>query len=164
MIPRIEVFGETKLIGKKLKMSFNNNRTFELWRSFSPKQKEIKDQVGKNRFSVEIYPRNNFFEKFDPTEEFEKWAAVEVSELSKTPDEMESLVIPEGKYAVFHYIGKPSEAQQTFQFIFGIWLPNSDYEMDNRPYFALMGEKYTGEYADSEEEFWVPIKLKSTSR
>jgi AraC family transcriptional regulator len=32
--------------------------------------------------------------------------------------------------------------------------------MDDRPYFALMGDKYKGEVLDSEEEFWIPIKKK----
>ena len=29
--------------------------------------------------------------------------------------------------------------------------------MDNRSYFARMGEKYNGEDPDSEEEFCIPI-------
>jgi AraC family transcriptional regulator len=32
--------------------------------------------------------------------------------------------------------------------------------MDNRPYFALMGEKYKGENPESEEDFWIPVKKK----
>ena len=69
-------------------------------------------------------------------------ADVKVESFNDVPNEMEKLIIPEGKYAVFHYKGKLSEVQKTFEFIYGIWLPNSDYEMDKRPYFALMGEKY----------------------
>ena len=71
---------------------------------------------------------------------------------------MQSLTIPEGLYAVFPYQGKPSEAMETFRYIYSDWLPNSEYEMDDRPYFALMGAKYKGEHPESEEEFWVPIK------
>jgi AraC family transcriptional regulator len=164
MKPRIEDFKETKLIGKKLKMSFANDKTFELWRSFSPNRKEIQNQVNTNSFSVVIYPRSNFFEQFDISEQFEKWAAVEVEKFDAVPNEMEKLIIPNGKYAVFEYKGKPSEAQPTFIYIYSTWLPNSEYEMDSRPYFALMGEKYTGENPDSQEVFWIPIRLKSTSR
>lgn len=160
MKPSIEVFKETKLVGKNLKMSFSNDKTFELWKSFSPNRKKIENQVNANLFSVDIYPRSNFFEQFNINEEFEKWAAIEVNGFDQIPDEMETLIIPEGLYAVFQYKGKPSEAQATFQFIYGVWLPNSDYEMDNRPYFALMGEKYSGENPDSEEDFWIPIRAK----
>lgn len=110
MKPKIEDFREAKLIGKKLKMSFANNNTFELWKSFSPNRKEIQNQVDKNLFSVDIYPRSDFFENFKASEEFEKWAAVEVENFGLIPNEMEKLIIPAGKYAVFQYRGKPSEA------------------------------------------------------
>ncbi len=159
--PRIETFKEAKLVGKKMRMSFANNKTVELWRNFSPRRKEIKNLIDPNRFSVEIYPDNTFFENFDPDMEYEKWAAVEVSNFDMIPDGMEKLIIPEGLYAVFHYKGKPSEAQEAFLYIFGTWLPNSEYKMDDRPYFALIGEKYISESTESEEEFWIPIIRKS---
>jgi AraC family transcriptional regulator len=160
MEPKIETFKETKLVGKKIKMSFANNKTVELWQSFSPRRKEIKNSINSDLYSVEIYPDTKFFKEFNPKIEFEKWAAIEVSDFDSIPDEMEKLIIPKGQYAVFHYRGKPSGAQETFRFIYGTWLPNSEYEMDDRPYFALMGDKYKGEALDSEEEFWIPIKKK----
>ena len=160
MEPRIEIVKETKLTGKKIKMSYARNKTAELWRSFSPRRKEIKNSVNSDLYSVEIYHDTAFFADFDPLKEFEKWAAVEVKDFDSVPEDIDKLVIPHGQYAVFHYRGKPSEAQETFQYIFGKWLPNSRYEMDDRPYFAIMGEKYKGEDPDSEEEFWIPIKVR----
>jgi AraC family transcriptional regulator len=41
MHPRIETLPEKKLVGKWLEMSFANNKTAELWRSFMPRKKEI---------------------------------------------------------------------------------------------------------------------------
>lgn len=160
MEPRIEILRETLLIGKKLMMSFTDNRTGELWRSFSPRREEIKNPVSSDLYSVERYPNTGFFEEFDPTKVFEKWAAIAVNDFDLVPDDMETLTIPAGTYAVFSYKGKPSEAQETFQYIYGNWLPLSEYAMDDRPYFALMGEKYKGEDPESEEEFWIPIRKK----
>lgn len=156
--PRIETLTDTKLIGKKLTMSFANDRTIELWQSFSPRRKEITNSVNSYLYSAAIYPTTSFFEQFNPNAEYEKWAAVEVSDYDSIPNEMEILTIPAGEYAVFHYKGKPSDAQETFQYIYGEWLPNSEYELDARPYFALMGDKYKGENPDSEEEFWVAVR------
>jgi AraC family transcriptional regulator len=161
MEPKIVTFNETKLIGMKINMSLAINKTVELWQSFSPRRKEIKNAINSDLYSVEIYPDTTFFDNFNPTTEFEKWAAIEVSDFDTIPDEMRKLIIPMGQYAVFHYKGKPSEAQETFRFIYGTWLPDSGYEMDDRPYFALMGEKYKGEALDSEEDFWIPIKNKA---
>lgn len=160
MKPRIEFLNEKKLIGKKIMMSFSNNRTIELWKSFSPVKREIINSISPYLYSVEIYNDSKFFVNFDSLKEFEKWAAVEVTDFGHIPDEMDKMIIPQGQYAVFQYKGKPSDAQNALQYIFGVWLPNSIYEMDIRPYFALMGESYKGEDSDSEEEFWIPIRNK----
>ena len=160
MEPRIEMLSETLLIGKKTIMSFSDNKTVELWRSFSPRLREIKNPAGNELYSVEIYNDTHFFNHFDPAKEFEKWAAIAVKNFDSVPEEMDKLILPKGPYAVFPYRGKSSDAQKVLQYIYGIWLPGSEYDMDNRPYFALMGEKYKGEHPDSEEEFWVPITNK----
>jgi AraC family transcriptional regulator len=160
MEPRIETLRELKLVGRKITMSFTGNKTRELWQSFMPKRAEIENAIGIELYSAEIYNDTEFFKNFNPTKEFEKWAAVKVSDFKAIPDGMNSLVIPEGQYAVFHYRGKPSEAQKTYQYIYSNWLPASEYDLDDRPHFALMGKKYKGEDANSEEEFWIPIKKK----
>lgn len=157
LIPGIVTSRRIQLMGQNLTVSFANDRTVELWKSFSSRRNEIKNVVNADFYAVDIYPNTSFFEQFDPTKEYTKWAAVEVSDTNYIPVGMQQLVIPEGLYAVFHYKGKPSQAQGTIQYIYGEWLPNSEYKMDNRPYFALMGEKYKGEHPDSEEEFWIPI-------
>ena len=160
MNPRIQTLPSTLLIGKKSITSYADNNTFELWQSFSPRKIEIEHSINNDSYAVEIYPTTTFFQNFDPTREFEKWAAIAVSKIEEIPKGMQSLTIPEGLYAVFPYKGKPSEAMKTFRYIYSEWLPNSEYEIDSRPYFALMGDKYKGEHSESEEEFWVPIKKK----
>jgi AraC family transcriptional regulator len=160
MNSRIETIVEKKLIGKKTRMSFANNRTKELWQNFMPRRKEISHPAGTDLYSVEVYPNTGFFKNFDPSAEFEKWAAVEVRNYDSIPESMDKLIIPAGDYVIFPYKGKPSEAQKTYQYIYAQWLPNSEYELDNRPHFARMGEKYKGEHPDSEEEFWVPVRKK----
>jgi AraC family transcriptional regulator len=157
MKPRIETLAEKKLVGNRTKMSFSNNRTFELWRSFMPRRKEIRNSLGTDLYSVEVYPPI-FFEKFSADTEFEKWAAIEVTDFNATPDQMEKLTMPDGLYAVFVHRGPASTATKTYEYIFRSWLPSSDFTLDYRPHFALMGEKYKQNDQDSEEEIWIPIK------
>ena len=157
MQPRIETLPETKLVGKRIRTSFAENRTGELWQSFMPERGLISNGVGTELYAVEVFDSTDFFREFNPTREFEKWAAIRVSEYEVIPSGMDTLTVPEGLYAVFHYKGLASEARETFQFIYGTWIPNSGYRLDNRPHFALMGEKYRNNDPDSEEEFWVPI-------
>jgi len=158
MQPRIETIEEKKLVGKKLTMSFAHNKTGELWAGFIPRRKEIKNAVSTDLFSLQIYDKE-YFTKFRPDREFEKWALVEVSSFDDIPVELESFSLQGGLYAVFYYKGLSSDSS-IFQYIFGTWLPNSDYVLDNRSHFEILGEKYKNNDPDSEEEIWIPIKPK----
>ncbi len=147
------------LIGKKLEMSYVNNRTGELWRSFMPRRKEITNNIGSELYSMQIYNGIFDFQNFNPNDNFTKWAAMEVTDFEKIPENMESYTLKGGLYAVFTHKGSSLDFQRTFQYIFGVWLPNSDYKIDDREHFELLGEKYKNESPDSEEEVWIPIKL-----
>ncbi|CAH0994931.1 hypothetical protein EMA8858_01046 [Emticicia aquatica] len=157
MTPRIEISNEKKLVGKRITMSFANYKIGELWQTFSPKRKEITNNISKDLISMVIYQPNHFVE-FKPTNEFERWAAVEVSNFENLPTEMETFVLPSGLYAVFDYKGLHTD-NSIFQYIFGKWLPNSTYVLDNRPHFEILGEKYKNNDPTSEEEIWIPIRL-----
>ena len=147
------------LAGKKLHMSFIQDKTGELWRSFMPLKSRIPN-ASHELYSAEVFPGMGFFRAPDPARDFEKWAAVRVDDPYDVPDEFETLDIPAGLYAVFPYKGKPSEAAPVFRYIHTQWLPASAYTLDDRPHFAVMDKRYKGEDPDSEEEFWVPIKKK----
>lgn len=157
MEAQIRISTEKKLIGKHIEMSFIENKTFQLWSSFMPKQKEITNKVDANLYSLEVYPLN-YFDNFDSGRTFQKWAAVEVTDFNTVPDEMETLLIPNSLYAVFIHKGPASEGHKTYHTIFAEWLPNSEYTVDDRPHFAVMDEKYKKDNPDSEEEIWIPIK------
>lgn len=160
MNPEIRTLPTKKLIGKNLEMSYVTNRTGELWRSFMPRRKEISNTIDKELYSMQIYPRIFNFQNFNPNDIFTKWAAIEVSNFEEIPEEMSSYTLNGGLYAVFTHRGSSLDFQRTFQYIFGEWLPNSDYTVDDREHFELLGEKYKNESPDSEEEVWIPIKLK----
>jgi AraC family transcriptional regulator len=159
MEARIETLNEKKLIGKHITMSFVENKTFQLWSSFMPERKEIQNSIDSNLYSLEVFPVG-YFNHFDPKNTFEKWAAIEVSDFNEVPLNMETLIIPTGKYAVFIHKGPATEADKTYHFIFTQWLPNSEYNVDERPHFAVMTEKYKKEDPNSEEEIWIPVKNK----
>lgn len=161
---KIRKLEKTWLTGKKLKMSMQNDRTGELFREFMHGRHLISNISGQELYAVTIYDGTGVFQNFNPQTEFEKWAAVRVTDHGNHPEGMEHLVVPEGQYAVFQYKGRPAEAGSVFDQIFREWLPDSAYELDDRPHFALMGDKYRGDHPDSEEEFWIPVKLRKPGR
>ncbi|MDN3672261.1 GyrI-like domain-containing protein [Flavobacterium branchiarum] len=160
MEPRIEKLTEKKIVGKRITTSFSINRTKELWQSFMPNRKEIKNNVSLKLHSIEVYPESHFV-NFNPKNEFEKWAGVEVTDFHSVPADMETITIPSGLYVVFIHKGPASNGHKTYQYIFADWLPKSEYLLENRPHFAVMGEKYKHEDPTSEEEIWIPIKQKN---
>jgi AraC family transcriptional regulator len=162
MIPRIELINEKKLIGMRVKMTFSDNKTFELWKKFMPRRKEITNNLSSDLISMQVYDTSFDFTKFDPESLFEKWAAIEVADFNSIPGEMESYTLKGGLYAVFLHKGGASTGPITFQYIFGTWLPNSGYKLDYRPHFEVLGEKYKNGEPDSEEEIWIPITINKT--
>jgi AraC family transcriptional regulator len=157
---RIETLQPKMLVGKHLTMSFSANRTEELWRSFMTQRGLIPNTIGTSLFSLQVYPLSYSFSNFDPHATFEKWAAVEVSSVDGIPADMDVLALPGGLYAVFEYRGAASEGTRAFQYIFGTWLPSSGDTLDSRPHFEVLGEKYRNNDPDSEEEIWIPVKVK----
>jgi len=158
MKTRIEILSEKKLIGKQKRMSLTNDSTFELWRSFMTMRNEIQNPIGTERYSVQMYP-SNYFVNFNPNTEFDKWATVEVSDFEDVPNEIKTFTLQGGRYAVFPYKGLNTDSS-IFNYIFTTWLPNSEYDLDNRPHFEVLGEKYKNDDPNSEEEIWIPIKSK----
>ena len=126
---------------------------------FRQKQENILHRVGTESYSVEIFEPGFEMMNFTPLTPFEKWAAVKVSEADNLPEGFEVLTIPEGNYARFIYKGLHAHYPAFAQYIFGEWLPDSGYQLDDRPHFEVMGENYFGPMnPDSEEEIWIPIK------
>ena len=161
MKPRIETSTEKKLVGQRLTMSFADYKPGELWGNFMPRRREISNHLTNDLISMTIYNPTHFAD-FHPTNEFEKWAAVEVTNFDQVPDNMETFTLPGGLYTVFDYKGLNTD-DSIFQYIFGTWLPNSHYDLDDRPHFEVLGEKYRNNDSTSEEEIWIPIKFKNNT-
>jgi AraC family transcriptional regulator len=157
MEPRIEQIGQKKLVGMKISMSHAENKTFMLWKSFMPHRGAIKNKLNKEFISMQVYQEP--IRLGDLNQEFEKWAAVEVSDYAELAAEMETYSLEGGLYAIFHYKGTSTD-NSIFVYIFGTWLPNSGYLLDERPHFEVLGEKYKNGDPNSEEDIYIPIKPK----
>ncbi len=158
MQPRFEILKEKIIVGMRLNMSFTDNKTSELWKSFMPRRKEITNNLSNDLISMTIYKPDHFLD-FKPTNKFDKWAGIEVRDLKDVPRGMETFTLNKGLYAVFDYKGSSTDLS-IFQYIFDTWIPTSDYFLDDRPHFEILGEKYINADPNSEEEIWIPIRPK----
>jgi AraC family transcriptional regulator len=155
--PRFESLKEKKLVGKYVTMSLADNKTFDLWRSFMPERMKIQNRVSNDMISMRVYSEPLQLKNIN--QQFEKWAVVEVSDFDNVADGMKTFILKEGLYAVFNYKGLNTD-NRIFIYIFNEWLPNSNYELDERPHFEVLGEKYRNNDPESEEEIWIPIRPK----
>ncbi len=156
MESRIEALEPKKLVGIHKTMSLADNKTSELWRQFMPRRLEVKERTTSEYISMQVYSGQD--KLFNPSVLFEKWAAVEVINHEDIPDGMGPYFLDGGKYAVFIHEGPASAAPATMGYIFGRWLPESEYELDNREHFEVLPEGYSPVDPNAREEVWVPIK------
>lgn len=138
-------------------MSLADNKTVQLWKSFMPKRHLVKS-ITTDYISLQDYGKS--LSSGDLYQKFDKWALVEVDDFKNLPSGMESFLLEGGLYAIFAYKGLPSDPS-IFQYIFNNWLPKSKYELDVRPNFEILGSKYKNGDLESEEDIFIPIKLKN---
>lgn len=159
--PEILEIKTKKLIGIKVTTSLADDKTSLLWKRFMQCRDAIENTINQDLFSVQLYGDIFIKGAFDSQSVFEKWAAMEVSGFSVIPKGVQQLEIPAGLYAVFTHKGTANEFAETSKFIFEDWLPASEYSLDDRPHFEVLGEDYKGpENPDSREKIWIPIKHK----
>lgn len=159
--PKIVQLSKKILLGKCLKMRYSQNKTVQLWQSFMPLKKHIKNTVGNDVYSVQVYEQLFDYNSFDLEAQFTKWATIEVSDEKGNDLDLQKLELEGGLYAVFLHKGSSSDFQKTFERIFKDWLPISKYVLDARPHFEVLGDNYKNNHPDSEEEIWIPIKIKN---
>ncbi len=145
-----------QIICMKRQISFAENTTNLLWQSFMPRRSEINNKINSDLFSISIYPED-FFSAFDAHKKFEKYAGIPVKYTESVPEGMQLISIEVGLYATFMYKGLAENYPNVFQNILQNWLPEHGYQIDNRPFFEILGEKYKRDAEDSEEEIWIPV-------
>lgn len=153
---RIETLDEKTLVGICLPRATSDEGTAGLWRRLMPRLGEINARVGSNLISMRVYRRSDG-EPLTPSTPFDEWAAAEVSDVEDIPEGMKPFTLPSGGYAVFIHRGPAATFPEKARYIFGNWLPNSAYDLDDRPHFAVMGPNYRPDDPAAEEEIWIPV-------
>lgn len=156
--PKIKNLPEIKLIGNHVAMSLAENRISFLWQHFMPRRKEI-EAKSTSLYSLKVYDGGFDPAVYNPGLYFKQWAALEVENFEQVPAGMGTLTVPAGLYAIFNYKGLSTDPY-IFEYIFTEWLPNSAYLIDDRPHFEVLGEKYKNNDPESEEDIYIPVRLK----
>lgn len=152
----IETLSAKKLVGMHKKMSRIEDGTGELWRSFMPRRGEVAQRTASEYISMQVYGRGDVV--LDPATVFTKWAVVEVDEHVDIPDGMDVYTLDGGLYAIFIHHGPAAAFMKTMQFIYGEWLPDSGFELDQREHFEILPDNYSPMDPNAREEVCIPIR------
>jgi len=148
------------LVGNRMTVTMATDNPVLLWQPFKMKLKEIRNAQPDRFYSVQTFEGEDF-STFDVNTEFTKWAAVEVLELGNIPEGMEVIRIPKGLYATVVHYSTAAEFRKTTDFIYRQRLPESKYELDNRPHVTMMPHDYKPDDPNAAELVCVPVKPKA---
>ena len=89
-------------------------------------------------------------------------AGVEVDKDTKLPEGMYRKVVPRAEYAVFTVNGNNANGEigQAFRYIYNVWLPNSEYCLDEELLldFEYYDERWDCQLQTAQMDIFIPIK------
>jgi AraC family transcriptional regulator len=169
MEPKIVRKEGFKVVGMEvtttLRSNWENRDIFHLWARFQTRIGEIVDRTDpavSYGICGDIDNEKPKLAEMTEDTEYTDLVSVEVADLDHIPEGMVGRIVPGRTYAVFTHIGPlfPNYLQQTYDYIYGTWLPHSDRELDGGWDFEVYDVRFTGvDDPDSEFDIYVPIKV-----
>jgi len=156
MEPEIVTRRETKVIGIARQYQEEGLNIETLWSAFRPDVFQITNRVGDDAFGI--------YEEYHEHENnvgFSYICSVEVTDFDHVPEGMITRTIPEHLYAVFRHQGPVSYLPETLKYIWGSWLPKSNYEYQETPDFELYSPGTQPDDPDKVLFLYIPVSAKS---
>lgn len=154
MEPKIIEKDKFMVIGLKYYGSNQNNEIPKLWGKFNSRIKEIENVVNRN-VGMGVC---EFVENFTDESKFTYFACQEVNSFKNIPKGMEGLTVEKNKYVVFTHKGPVERLGDTYEYIYGTWLPKSGYEPAKSHDFEYYDERFNPDDEESELDIYIPIK------
>lgn len=152
MEPEIITQAAIKLVGIANQYDNADLSLSRLWSGFAPYRNKITNRIGD--YSFGIY--ESYEEKGDEVS-FSYVCTVPVSSFDQVPEGMITRELPEQMYAKFTHRGPITNLDQTLKYIWGSWLPKSNYLYVEKPDFELYPPGYKG--SDQNNEFYLHIPI-----
>lgn len=156
MEPEIVTRTEAKVIGIARQYQEEDLNIDTLWSAFRPDVPRIANRVGQDAFGI--------YEEYQETGDsvgFTYICSVEVTDFDNVPEGMITRIIPEHLYAAFRHEGPISYLPETLKYIWGSWLPKSNYEYVEKPDFELYAQGPQPESPDKILFLYIPVTRKS---
>ena len=159
MGPRILDRTAFAVVGLPLKVSRTTTHEIStLWGRLMPRLAEIPGRIEGGCYGL--------MHNFDKKEgNFDYLAGVAVAGTHAVPAGMSRIEVPAQTYAVFtHRIENPVLSQdlpRTFNYIYGTWLPDSDYQAAQGPEFEYYDSRFDPGANSGEIDIYVPVAARA---
>ena len=155
MEPEIVTRSEAKVVGIARQYQEEDLNMETLWSAFRPNVSQITNRVGDDAFGIyeEYHERENGVG-------FSYICSGEGADFNDVPEGMITRIIPAHLYAAFRHEGPISSLPETLKYIWGSWLPKSDFEYVEKPDFELYAPASQPENPDKTLFLCIPIRTK----
>ena len=126
-----------------------------LWMKFVDRIPEIQN---KKDYSLGVCMSAHPKVPVKPGDTFVYVAAMPVSKVEHVPDGMVVCELPKSTYALFTHKGQISDIRHTVEYIWGTWIPESNYKLRDTPDFELYDERFDPATGSGEVDIYVPIE------
>ena len=126
----------------------------KLWSAFRPYRDNIPNRVGSDFFGI----YESYEESGDKTT-FVYICSAQVSNFNDVPSGMITRELEAQTYARFTHVGPITQLEDTLRYIWGSWLPKSDYEYADKPDFELLPAGFNN--VDPENKIYLNIPVKA---
>jgi len=159
--PEIKKFNPMKLIGTQVlfesslgsdKSSFE--KIYAHWLEFNKVRSRITNSLDGKSYGLISASEGDFNQ-----DQLSYLSCVEVTKFQNSPDDMLRLETPEQEYAVFEVVGKAQFCHIAADYIYGIWLPQSNYTRGLGMDLEIFDHKlYNPEDSNSKMLYCIPIR------
>ncbi len=156
--PEIHTIDQQLFVGMKTSYygidSEKNNlaeKVIGLWDKFLPLMSEIKSATPNIGYGI-------IEQTADDSELLNYYSVAIVDTINTIPKHMVSLVLPPQQYATFEHKGNPRQLDNTVNYIYSTWLPQSNYRHTNAADIEFYGEDYIPNSEDSLIYYSIPIE------
>ncbi len=148
--PRFETLGALTIAGISRHYTFDQVGGIpEQWQAFAPLIPELSDALDPVTFGV-IY--NGTEDSFDYL------CGVILTSGDGAAAQIVRLDIEPQTYAVFEHAGHVAQLRETCNAIWSAWLPGSDREAVEAPWFERYGQRFDPQTGNGGLEVWIPVR------
>ena len=155
MEPEIITRPAMKLIGIASQYDNADLSLPRLWSGFRPYRDLIKNRTCNESFGI----YESYEEEGDDIK-FVYICCAAVENFDFVPEGMITRELPEQLYAKFIHKGDITNLDKTLKYIWGSWLPKSDFEYEEKPDFELYPQDYNVMDPKSQMALHIPVKPK----